>query len=361
MIILNTVEMYVMDKNAAAARQSVETLRQDISEGKPRRLYVLHGEERYLRDRMLESLRALLKGGSADFDHRRLAWKKATVEGIRAAVDTPPAFSEYAIIEARDFDFSGAGESDRLSLCRLFADLPEYACLVFVFDTLEYKPDGRTALGKALKKYACVVEFGLQDEAKLVKWVAAHFKRLGKSISAADAKHLIGMTDGYMAGLCNDIEILASYTAGSAVTSDDIDAVVTPTTEAFTYNLTDALARGDYDSAAVVLDTLLRMREAPHKLIYSISLKMRQLLAARVCLENRQNAAQLAKMCDIRFQFQANSLMSSARSITLDECRDAVSFCAQAAYAMNSGGGEEELIKLLPRLAISRQTRASAV
>jgi DNA polymerase-3 subunit delta len=349
-----------MDKNAEAALQSVETFRQDISDGKPRRLYVLHGEERYLRDRMLESLRALLTGGFADFNHRRLAWKRATVESIRAAVDTPPAFSEYTVVEARDFDFSGAGEADRRALCELFADLPEYVCLVFVFDTLEYKPDGRTALGKALKKYASVVEFGPQDETKLVKWVTAHFKRLGKSISASDARHLIGMTDGYMAGLCNDIELLASYAPSGAVTAADIDAVVTPTTEAFIYNLTDALARGDYGSAAGILDTLLRMREPPHKLIYSISLKMRQLLAARVCLENRQNAAQLAKMCDIRFQFQANNLMSSARSVTLDECRDAVASCARAAYAMNSGG-EDELIKLLLTLSVSRQTRARAV
>ncbi|MDR1299114.1 MAG: DNA polymerase III subunit delta [Oscillospiraceae bacterium] len=350
-----------MDKNAAAAMQSVEMFRQDISEGKPRRLYVLHGEERYLRDRMLESLRALLTGGFADFNHRRLAWKRATVEDIRAAVDTPPAFSEHTIVEARDFDFSGAREADRRALCELFADLPEYACLVFVFDTLEYKPDGRTALGKALKKYASVVEFGLQDEAKLVKWVSAHFKRLGKTISSAGARHLIGLTDGYMAGLGNDIELLASYTADSAVTEADIDAAITPTAEAFIYNLTDALARGDFGAAAGILDALLRMREPPHKLIYSISLKMRQLLAARVCLENRQNAAQLAKMCDIRFQFQANNLMSSARSVTLDECRDAVAFSAQAAYAMNSGGGEDELVKLLLRLAISRQKRARAV
>ena len=39
----------------------------------------------------------------------------------------------------------------REALAALFDDLPEYVCLVFVYDLIEYKPDARTKLAAALK------------------------------------------------------------------------------------------------------------------------------------------------------------------------------------------------------------------
>jgi DNA polymerase-3 subunit delta len=353
-----------MDNKSGKSKKSgeaVEKLRRDIDAGAPGTLYILHGEERYLRDRTLESLRAILPDGVNGFNYRRFEWKRATVSDIRAAVDTPPAFADRTVIEVRDFDLFGADSNDRDALCAIFEDMPEYACLVFVYDTLEYKPDGRMALGRAIKKYARSVEFAAQDETRLAKWVTVHFKRLGKLIDARAANYLIALTDGYMASLNSEIGKLAAYVTSDTVTRQDIDAVVTPSPEAVAYQLTDAVARGDFDSAAAILDTLLRMREAPHKLIFNISLKMRQLLAARVCVENGLGSAKLSEMCGIRFEFQARGLMSAARSISLGECRDAVLYCSQTALAMNSGSDHEaQLITLLPRLALRRRTGARA-
>ncbi|MDR1589786.1 MAG: DNA polymerase III subunit delta [Oscillospiraceae bacterium] len=349
-----------MDDKTVKARQSVEKFRAEIGAGAPVGLYVLHGEERYLRDRTLESLRAIIPDNLASFNYRRFEWKSAAADDIFAAVNTPPAFAERAIVEVRDYDMFGAGESDRQTLCEIFADLPEYICLVFVYDTVEYKPDGRTALGKAIKKYAQVVEFGSQDEARLTKWITAHFRKLGKSIDARAAGYLVELTDGYMASLNSEIGKLAAYVKSDSVTRADIDNIVTPSPEAFAYQMTDAIARGDYDAAARVLDTLLRMREPPHKLIFTISLKMRQLLAARVCADNGLGTGRLAELCGIKFEFQARTLLSAARSMSLRECRDAALYCAQTAYAMNSGGdGEDELIKLMARLALRRRGKTA--
>ncbi|MDR2356482.1 MAG: DNA polymerase III subunit delta [Oscillospiraceae bacterium] len=349
-----------MDEKAVKARQSVEKLRAEIGAGVPGGLYILHGEERYLRDRTLESLRATIPDAASGFNYRRFEWKSAEADDIFAAVNTPPAFSERTLVEVRDYDMFGADEGDRRTLCEMFEDLPEYVCLVFVYDTLEYKPDGRTALGKAVKKCARVVEFGAQEETRLIKWIAAHFKRLGKTIDAREARYLLELTDGYMAGLNSEIGKLSAYARSDSVTRADIDDIVTPSPEAFSYQMTDAMTRGDYDAAAGILDTLLRMREPPQKLIFIISLKMRQLLAARVCAARGLSSAQLSDLCGIKFEFQARGLLSAARRVSLDECRAAVLCCAQTAYAMNSGGdGEDELIKLLARLALRRPGAAA--
>jgi DNA polymerase-3 subunit delta len=86
--------------------------------------------------------------------------------------------------------------------------------------------------------------------------------------------------------------------------------------------------------------------------MFSISLKMRQLLAARICIENNQNQTKLMEMCGIRHEFQARTLMSTARKATLTECRNAVISCAETALELNSSSEpESRMIELVTKLA----------
>ena len=83
-----------------------------------------------------------------------------------------------------------------------------------------------------------------------------------------------------------EIEKLCSFTNESAVTRAHIDALVTPVLDAVSWKLTDHIADCDWNAASAVLYDLLCMREPPHKLIYAISLKLRQLMAARLLYES---------------------------------------------------------------------------
>ena len=153
----------------------------------------------------------------------------------------------------------------------------------------------------------------------------------------------------------SEIEKVSAYSKQPDITRADIDAVVEPALDAVTYKLTDAIAGGRFGDAARVLDELLRMREPPHRLSYGISAKMRQLLAARVCLESGFNADTLKEICSIRHDFQARGLISAARGMGLEACRKAVTACSQAAFDMNNGFDARGcLTDLLARLAVIR-------
>jgi len=89
-------------------------------------------------------------------------------------------------------------------------------------------------------------------------------------------------------------------------------------------------------------------------MIYSISLKMRQLLAARVCIEHNLNSTKLMEMSGIRHEFQARTLMSTARKTTLSYCQNTVLFCSATALELNSGAEpESRLIELVAKLAMN--------
>ena len=329
-----------------------------IASGQIDRLYIFHGEERYLLEHSLAEIRHVLcPDGLNGFNYRR--FETITPDELEDAIDTLPVFAERTLIEVHDFDIFKGDDKERLA--GIFSDLPDYVCVVFVYDTVAYKPDGRQKSTAAILKCATVVDFAIQEQAKLVKWIARRFQGAGKRIGAADAEYLAFITGGYMTALVGEIEKVAAYATGDAVTKADIDAVVTPTLDAVTFKLTDALISQNYKSAYKILDELLRMKEAPHKLIYSISLKMRQLLCARVCIESRLSADAFKDMCGIKFPFQARALLDNARKTTLKQCQDAVLSCSLAALELNSGSAdlESRIAELVTRLAHPTETAVS--
>mgnify|MGYP000069647527 FL=1 len=57
--------------------------------------------------------------------------------------------ADRTLVLVTDYDLFKAGESDREAYAKLFAQLPDYVCLVFLYDLVPYKGDARTKLAAA--------------------------------------------------------------------------------------------------------------------------------------------------------------------------------------------------------------------
>jgi len=327
---------------------------ESLKSGNIDKFYIFHGEERYLLEHSLSQIRQkLCTSGLDSFNYKRFGGKGFSVSELDDAINTLPAFAERSLIEIDDYDIFTS--DDRQRLAEIFGDLPDYICLVIIFDAVAYKPDGRQKLNAEILKHSEVVEFTVQDQDKLVKWIRRHFADAGKNISVGDSEYLAFITGGYMTTLHSEIEKVAAYSKGDAVTREDIDAVVEPVLDTVAYKLADALARREFALAIRILDELFQMREAPHKLMFSISLKLRQLLAARVCIESSLDKSALMDMCGIRHEFQARTLLDTARRMTLSNCRKAVLHSSETAYELNSSPDPEaRMVELILKLAHSK-------
>lgn len=330
-----------------------DTLLEALSGGTVKNLYIFHGEEQYLLTRTLERLRAaLVEGDFAEFNYKRIEARGFTVDELVSAVEALPVFAERSLVEVRDVDIFKCAEPARNELRELLSDLPEYVCLVFVYDTVAFAPDKRQKLYDTARKNGYIVEFAVQDQSRLVKWIKAHFRNAGKTIDTHTAEHLAFVTGGLMATLNTEIEKLSSLVAGDTITRADIDDAVTPTVDAVAYRLADSLAAREYAKASAILEDLLTCGEAPHKLIYTITMKMRQLLLARVCIDSGISESKFAELAGIRHSFIASGMMRSARITSTGFCRSAVLICTETAYSFNSGVNPEDgLRELVLRLA----------
>lgn len=343
-----------MLKKSEKSSDRYKQLADALSSGQLGTLYIFHGEEHYLLARALDQLRAkLCPDGLSSFDYKRFDGKSLSVDELDDAINTLPALNKKALIEIHDFDMFKHDRKQRMA--ELFADLPDYICIIIIFDTIKYKPDGRVKLDSELLRNAQVIEFRIQEQDKIVKWIKRHFADAGRKISTEDAEYLSFITGGYMDSLYGEIGKTAAYAKNDTVTRGDIDAVVTPILDTVVFKLTDALSKRDYNNAMRILDELLKMREPPHKLLFSVSLQMRQLLAACVCLNTGSGKDTIKEICGISSDFAVKTLIETAKRSSISYCCKAVQCFAETGVQMNTSSTPEAcLTELIARLAYMR-------
>lgn len=331
-----------------------QKLKQDLKSGALGSLYIFHGEEAYLRDYYLgEMKKKLLPPGMEAFNYHTINGKEFDLKTLSQTVDCLPMMSQRTLIVVNDYDlFKG----DKDGLTALLKDLPDYVCLVFVYDLIEYKSDARTKLAGVIKEKGSVVPFNRQEQGDLVDWIARRFKAMDHDIGSEDAKYLIFLCGDLMNTLISEIGKIGAYASHRRVTREDIDAVATPQLDAVVFQMTDAISSGDFDKAASVLGDLYHMQEAPIKLLAVLGKQLRQLYTARLAIENRKGSRYLMELWGMRSAYPAERLMQSARWFSLAWCRKAVIRCGETDLAMKSTGadGEELLTGLLMELAVKK-------
>lgn len=346
-------------KTEAGSSEAYLKLREDLRDGKPGRAYLFYGEESYLRQRCLEDLRkALVPGSFETFNYHCLDGRTASVQELADALAGLPMMAERTLVTVTDLDLFRMNTEERDRLTELLADLPEYCCLVFVYDTLAYEPN-RTMkkLMGALEKYVETVEFRPADNAQLLRWISRHFAEMGKDIDRSAAEHLLFTCGTLMAGLDQEIRKIGSYAQGPSVTRADIDAVAIPVLSAEAFRLSDAVAQGRTGEAAAILGDLLKLQEEPIKILGALGLQLRRLYTARVALDGGRDRRWLADLWGIS-DYPAKLLMEAARRTTAAWCADAVKQCQVLDRRLKSGrgvDGEGELKLLLARLGVRQR------
>ena len=327
-----------------------DKLKKDLSAGKPGQLYIFHGEETYLRDHYLNRLReVILAGGLGEFNRHDLSAKDMSPHALEEAVDCLPMIAERTLIEVTDFDLFKAGEKEEY--IRILSNLPDYCCLVFLYDVLEYKPDARTKLAQAVKAQGTAVNFARQSPRELADWVRRHFKAQGKDIDPRLCEELIFLCGDLMHSLQQEVGKIAAYAKGDKITRADIEAVATPQLSAVVFRIADAIGEKNFDRAAAILGELYQMQKSPYEIMGAFGKQMRQLYSARLALDRQKNAAWVAGLWGMRYP--ADRLLVSARRFSLQWCRRAVVRCAQTDLAMKSTGqdAKELMTTLLLELA----------
>ena len=338
---------------------SMKGLRDALKSGRVANVYIFYGEETYLRRYYLDELSKLLvPAGFEEFNYHRLDGKSLTLQELSEAVEAMPMMAEHTLVTVTDYDIFKQDEKSREIFIDLLSDFPDYCTLVFIYDQITYKRDGKMKkLCAALDRIAVEVEFCQQERAQLLRWLKRRFAALGKEIDSAAADHLLFSCGTLMTDLVPEIEKIAAYAKGPSITVEDINAVVDPVLDARVFDMTNAITAGNYDRAAKVLGELLRMQMEPIVILAAVGKELRRLYTARMALDGGMDRYWLKQLWGMNSDYPAKLLMQAAQRIDRRWCRDAVQRCQILDRRMKSErnmDNESELTMFLMELSQKR-------
>jgi len=333
-------------------------LKQALKDGTLGRCYILYGEEGFLRETYFERIKqALVSGPASDFNFHRFTRETLDWDAVAGAVEALPVMAERTLTVVDDIDLFKEPEAAREKLAAILSDLPEHACLVFRYDAPAFTPDRRMRkLCKALEA-AEAVEFRKQDAAALRGWIRRRAKAGGKDIDIGTSDYLAFLTDNSLAALDGELGKLTAYAKGALITKEDVDAVVEPALTAVSFDISNAIAGGDYDRALRKLRELFAMQQEPIVLLGAISSQMRRLQCAKVLSENGKGTGELMKLCSLG-EYPAKLAMNEARRLSGRFCARAVLLCLETDRRLKSSYDDPQRLMELLLIRMAGEARA---
>lgn len=308
----------------------MKSLKEDLRSGNLKRVYLLCGEEDYLKNFYKNKLKSAVLPPGDTMNLSVYGGKGIDVREVISQADTMPFFADRRLILIED---SGFFKTASPELADYIPRMPQETCMVFV----ENEVDKRGKLYKTVKNTGRVVEMKRQDERTLMNWVLSTLRKEKKNITSATMELFLSRTGNDMEFIEKELEKLLCYTIGrDVVTSKDVEDVCTVRTENKIFDMINAIAEKKQKKALDLYYDLLALKEPPMRILYLITRQFNLLMQVKALLAqgfDQNGAAEKLKMQS----FIVRNYARQARSFTEEELERAVKDCIEAEEAVKTG------------------------
>lgn len=241
----------------------MKTIVAHIKEGKFSPVYLLYGQEDYLRLLYRDKLREAILPPEDTMNYSYFEGKDIDLGEVESIADTVPFFSEQRLILIEN---SGLFKKQN-DFADYLKTMPDTTKIIFV----EAEVDKRNKLFKAVKKLGTVAELNGLPEKDLKVWAAAYLKKNGKNITEQNLLYFFQKVGVDMKSLENEMDKLIAYSMDeSIITREMLDEVCVEQTEGKIFQMIDAIGMKDQDQALRLYYDLLEVREKPMSILFLI-------------------------------------------------------------------------------------------
>lgn len=241
----------------------MKTIVAHIKEGKFSPVYLLYGQEDYLRLLYRDKLREAILPLEDTMNYSYFEGKDIDLGEVESIADTVPFFSEQRLILIEN---SGLFKKQN-DFADYLKTMPDTTKIIFV----EAEVDKRNKLFKAVKKLGTVAELNGLPEKDLKVWAAAYLKKNGKNITEQNLLYFFQKVGVDMKSLENEMDKLIAYSMDETIiTREMLDEVCVEQTEGKIFQMIDAIGMKDQDQALRLYYDLLEVREKPMSILFLI-------------------------------------------------------------------------------------------
>ncbi len=322
----------------------------DIKTKNFKRVYLLYGEQDYLRLHYKNALKSAIVREGDNFNYSYFEGKGIDANAVFDTILTVPFMAEKRLVivensgwfggrqskSGKDEEAAGSEDDSKDNgdiVLKIINSVPEETVLVFV----ESAVDKRKKSFQAVTKAGVSEEYSHRTDEQLMGWLAGIAKASGKNITASTANYILDECGRDMITLKNEMDKLTAYTYDrDVITVKDVDAVCSREVNEKIFDMIDAMAANNQKAALKVYFDLLILRESPFFILSLLSKQFRQMLAIKDGLNRNESLNDIKYRLSLK-DYPANKMSGQVRRMTYSGIKARVEACAKTETDIKSG------------------------
>lgn len=308
----------------------MQRINEDIKQGNFKQIYLLYGEERYLRKQYTDRLKKALCGEDDSMNTHFYEGKDVPVGEIIDLAETLPFLAARRVIFISN---SGLFKSGGEKMAEYLTAPNETTFFVFT----ENEVDKRSKLFKTVQSQGYVSEFAVQDENTLKRWVAGILNKEGKKITENTVQLFLTKTGTDMENIRMELEKLICYCMNrDVITADDVNTICTNRISNHIFDMINAIADRQTTKALQLYYDLLALREPPMRILFLIARQYNMLLQVKELKSRGYDNKTIGTKIGVP-PFVAGKYVTQASRFKSADLRLAVTQCVEAEEAVKTG------------------------
>ena len=316
----------------------MKVLAQDIKTGEFKPVYLICGEEAFLKKSYKNRMKDAMVGDDT-MNFHYFEGKGLDLKEIISLADTMPFFGDRRLILIEDSGLFKSSGAD--ALVEYLPQMPDTTCMLFV----ENEVDKRNRLYKKVKDLGYVAEMERQDARQLGAWAGGILAKEGKKITGRTMELFLSKTGDDMENIRMELEKLISYTLGrDVITEEDVEAICTTQVSNKIFDMITAIANRQTRKAMDLYEDLLTLKEPPMRILFLIARQFNQILQVKELMGQGMDKSTIASRMKLQ-PFVAGKIMLQAKTFSREQILSYVNLCVDAEESVKTG-------RLTDRLAV---------
>ena len=298
-------------------------LKNKIHEGEDFQICLFEGEDAYFGESGLRLLREKFVADQT-FDYVDLGLAQSDLSLLKDSLSLFPLLSEKRLTLIKEFYPKAEQLKGEL---KDYFENPAPNGLLVILNSKECD---------TLKKFSSVtvVECKKADRVTLSRWIKGYLQESGVEIELETAMIFADYCSLDMTRIKLECDKLASYAGnGGKIDKNDLELMVTADTEYKIYDMTDCIAKKQFNSAIKIINEMLAKGEPHQKILTSVYNYFRKLLHVALSDKNAQETGTMLGMKE----FAVKKASAQAKAFTPKNLKSAVDMLAQSDYEIKSG------------------------
>ena len=308
----------------------MKSLNEDLKTGQLNRIYLLYGEEAYLKKQYRDKLRNAIISPDDTMNYAYYEGKGVNVREIIDLAETLPFFAERRLIVMEN---TGFFKNATPELADYIKDMPDSTAMVFV----EEEVDKRGKLYKTVQSKGRVVELGRQDETSLVRWIGSNIKKEGKKVTEQTVRYFLTKVGTDMENIQKELEKLFCYTMDcEVITTQDVEEICTTQITNQIFAMVESVSNKQQRKTLDYYYDLIALKEPPMRILFLLVRQFKLLLEVKELDKRGYAKKDIATMTGL-MPFVIGKYQEQAKGFKTRELREIMEYGVELEESVKTG------------------------